>query len=114
MLLARQVVADPLLAVGVAELVARLLLLLEVPGQLLRIEVRQFLLEAVIEVGRHGVAAQVPPRQSASLLQDGSEMSGSQSLQSMANQVRSSALRPQRLGVCTSQSAISMLPRVRS
>ena len=58
--LARQVVLDPVLAVVRAELLHRLLLLLEVPGQLLRVEVGDRL-QPVVEIGRCGAAAQVPP-----------------------------------------------------
>ena len=60
LLLARQVVADPLFAVGIAELVARLLFLLEIPGQFLGVEAGNGL-QPVVHVRRVRVAAQVSP-----------------------------------------------------
>ncbi len=58
--LALHVIAHPILAVAVAQLVARLLLLLEVPRELLRVEVRN-LLQPVVQRRRVRVAPQMAP-----------------------------------------------------
>jgi hypothetical protein len=64
LLLARQVVLHPVLAILVAQLLHRLLFLLEVPGELLRIEVGNGL-QAVVQVVGRRVAPQMPPRNEA-------------------------------------------------